>query len=119
MELETLTMIIHASEMNHQRQGLESFWVGDEKWSISCHINRQVCYSHQWDSSLPGHSGRSRIPRELAAMRLQLLPTAITEDLGEGDVRNAGYWPQIAEMNMKGMISGSPDPCIFPFVEER
>ena len=83
MELETLTMIIHASEMNHQRQGLESFWVGDEKWSISCHINRQVCYSHQWDSSLPGHSGRSRIPRELAAMRLQLLPTQSPKE-GQG-----------------------------------
>ena len=31
---------------------------------------------------------------------------------------NAGYWPQIAEMHMKGMISVSPDSCIFSYIEK-
>ena len=29
-----------------------------------------------------------------------------------------GYWPQIAEMHMKGMISVSLDYCIFPYIEK-
>ena len=30
------------------------------------------------------------------------------------DVKNAGYWSQIAEVDIRGMISVSPDSCIFP-----
>ena len=29
------------------------------------------------------------------------------------------YWPQIDEVYMKGMISLSPDSCIFPYVEKH
>ena len=29
------------------------------------------------------------------------------------DVKNAGYWSQIAEVDSRGMISVSPDSCIF------
>ena len=45
---------------------------------------------------------------------------------GEGDVRDKkkkknriGFWPQIAEMHMKGMMSILPDSCIFPYIEEH
>ena len=27
-------------------------------------------------------------------------------------------WPQAAEIQMKGMISVSPDTCIFPYIEK-
>ena len=33
---------------------------------------------------------------------------------GNSGCENTGYWPQIAEIHIKGMISMSPDPCIFP-----
>ena len=33
------------------------------------------------------------------------------------DVKNTGNWPQIAEMQKKGMISVSLDSCIFPYIE--
>ena len=30
----------------------------------------------------------------------------------------AGYWPWIAEMHTKGIISMSPDSCIFLYIEK-
>ena len=33
--------------------------------------------------------------------------------------RRAGCWPQIAKAHIKGMISISPDSCIFPYIEKR
>ena len=32
--------------------------------------------------------------------------------------KNIGCWPRIAEMHMKGVGSGSPDSCIFLYMEE-
>ena len=32
---------------------------------------------------------------------------------------NTGYWPQIAKMHIKRMISVSPDSCIFPYLEKH
>ena len=29
------------------------------------------------------------------------------------------HWPQIAEVHIKGMISVSPDSCIFPYTEKH
>ena len=31
---------------------------------------------------------------------------------------NTGYWPLRAKMHVKGMISVSPDSCIFPCIEK-
>ena len=50
-------------------------------------------------------------------IRLQPLPTVSTEELGMW--KNPGYWPQIAEMHMKEMISVSPDSCIFAYTEKH
>ena len=44
-------------------------------------------------------------------MRLQPLPTVSTEEKHR-------ILAQIAEMHMKGMISMSPDSCIFPYIEK-
>ena len=51
----------------------------------------------------------------LAAVRLQPLPVASPEETQ--DV--SGYWPQMAEVHIKGMISVSPDSCILPYIEKR
>ena len=48
----------------------------------------------------------------LAALELQPLPTVSTEELS--GCEHTGYWPQIAEMHMKGMISVSPDSGHLP-----
>ena len=42
-----------------------------------------------------------------------------TEELRIFLKKIAGYWPQIAEMHMKGMTSVSSDPCIFPYIEKH
>ena len=53
----------------------------------------------------------------LAAIRLQpLLLVSLTE---AQDVKSTEYWPQIAETHIKGIISVSPDSCIFPFIEKQ
>ena len=31
---------------------------------------------------------------------------------------NPGYWPQLVKVHIKGMISLSPDFCIFPYIEK-
>ena len=49
-----------------------------------------------------------------APIRLQPLPF---EPQGNSGCENKGYWPQIAELHIKGMISVSPDPCIFIYIE--
>ena len=33
--------------------------------------------------------------------------------------KNTEYWPQIAEVPIKGMTSMSPDSCIFQYIEKR
>ena len=48
----------------------------------------------------------------LAAIRLQPLTEA-------QDVKSTEYWPQIAETHIKGIISVSPDSCIFPYIEKH
>ena len=58
--------------------------------------------------------GEESLPSE--AIRLQPLPTGSPEELG---VKNTGYWPQRAEMHMKGVTSVSPNPCIFPYIEKH
>ena len=51
----------------------------------------------------------------LAATRLQPLPLVSPEETQELKTR---HWPQIAEVYIKGMISVSPDSCIFPYIEK-
>ena len=49
----------------------------------------------------------------LAAIRLQTLPKVSPEE------RKLRMLAQIGEVHMKGMISGSPDSCIFPYTEKH
>ena len=50
-----------------------------------------------------------------AAIRLQPLPMVSPKETQ--DVKT--HWPQIAEVHIKGMISVSPDSCIFPYLEKH
>ena len=58
--------------------------------------------------------GKNTCP--LAAIRLQPLPIVSGEEVQ--DVKSTGFWPQIAEVHIKGMISVSPDSPIFPYSEK-
>ena len=60
--------------------------------------------------------GKEKNICDLSAIRLQPLPTESPEELRKWKI--IGYWPQIAEMHMKGMISVSPDSWIFPYIEK-
>ena len=64
-----------------------------------------------------GDSRKGNNTCDLAGVGLQPLPTVSPN--GDQDVINTGYWPQIAETHIKGMISVSPDSCIFPYVEKH
>ena len=91
---------------------------GSENWNISCHISKQECHSHQrflpskYESLNP--KGTEEGEQYLRPGRLQDVATPSGEHWGTQDPENIGYWPQGAEMHMKGMISVSLDSCIFP-----
>ena len=44
----------------------------------------------------------------------QMAATPYSESWENSGCKNTRYWPQIAEVHVKGMISVCPDPCIFP-----
>ena len=74
-------------------------------------VNRAVTIIS--DSSPPGQSGR-RISAWSGSH--QAVATPYRENWRTHDVNNHRILAQIAEMNMKGVISVSPDSCVFPFV---
>ena len=51
------------------------------------------------------------LPAIAATVEGELVSPEETQDV------KTGYWPQIAEVHIKGMISVSPDSCIFPVIE--
>ena len=55
----------------------------------------------------PDESQEAKNTCPLAAIRLQPLPIESREEAQ--DVKSPGFWPQIAEVDIKGMISVSPD----------
>ena len=52
----------------------------------------------------------------LAGISLESLPTVSPKEAQDG--KNTVYWPQREEVHRKGMISASPDSCIFPYIRE-
>ena len=52
--------------------------------------------------------------RDVAAIK----PSATTATPDAAPWGNSGYWAQVAEVHIKGMISVSPDSCIFPYIEK-
>jgi len=68
----------------------------------------------EWVSSEGTQEGKNTC--HLAAVRLQPLPAASLEET-QGVKKE--YWPQIAEVRIRGMISVSPDSCIFSYIEKH
>ena len=54
-----------------------------------------------------GGTQEGKKPCYLAAIKLQPFPKASPEEAQ--NVKTTGYWPQIAEVHIKGMTSVSPD----------
>ena len=62
-------------------------------------------------------------PRDLPNPGIQLRYPALQADslLSEPPRKpeSTGYWPQRAEVQIKGIISLSPESCIFPYTEKH
>ena len=92
-----------------------------EKWNTSCYVNKEGCHSHQWLQFSNVSWWAIRTPRKekntchLVAIRLQPLPAESPKEAQ--DVKNTGYWPLIAGVPMKGMISVRIDSCIFSYIK--
>ena len=54
-----------------------------------------------------------------AAIKLHLLPTAITEDLGEGGCENRRILAPDSRDEYERNDFREPRSCIFPYIEER
>ena len=96
-----------------------------ELWmkNIACHrVNKGYC-SHQAITLQP--------PQQWALRELTMetgCPLSNHQTLqpsnpnstpwGDSGWESPGYWPQMAEVRIKGMISVSPDSCIFPYMEK-
>ena len=90
--------------------------------NVACHISKQRMlqpsshYSHS-DGEPWGNSGRRQMSCPLPSPQ-SLQPPPKDAPWGDSGWQSTGYWPQIAEVRIKGMISGSPDSCIFPYIEK-
>ena len=73
------------------------------------------CSHHRWWAGEPwGNSWRKEY-RHLEVTRLHSLPTVRPEETRDVKTESG---PQTAEIHSKGMISVSPDFCIFPHIEK-
>ena len=100
-------------------------WLFATPWTIAHPAPLSMGFSRQeyWgglpfptpgDLPTPGIKLKSPVPPALQADSL------LFESPGKSgrDFKHTGYWPQITEMHMKGMISISPNSCIFPYIEK-
>ena len=46
-------------------------------------------------------------------------PPAAASPLRRLRMRKHGYWPHTAEVHSKGMLSVSPDSCVFPYIKKH
>ena len=93
------------------------------KWSRSGHVSGQGCHSHQgpqppWTVSwwALGDSGRKE---HLPAAWQPSGFMAQSEPWGDSGCENTGCEPQLSEVHIKGVISASPDPGLFPHTERH
>ena len=76
----------------------------------------EIAATTESDLVSPEGTQKGKNTCHLAAIRLQSLPTVSPEEAQ--DVKT-GFWPQIVEMHIKEIISVSPDPCNFPYIEKH
>ena len=85
-----------------------------EKWSISGHVSKQGCHSHQWFQ--PSRANRKE--NNTCNLVLQTIPSGCSHSLWWTLREKKGYWLQMAEKHMKKRISVSPESCIFLYTEK-
>ena len=95
-------------------------WKPDEKWTISCSISKQ----RTSQASSPPHyelvnpEGTWEGKKYLPSSSHQTTATPYNEPWGNSGWENTGYWPQVADVYIKGKISVSPDSCIYSHTEK-
>ena len=87
-----------------------------EKWSLSCPVHKQGYHNHQRTAALQYEPVS---PKGTQEGEEYLWSVICDLPQGRSGCENPGYWLQMAEMHMKGMISVSPNSCIFPFIEKH
>ena len=85
-------------------------------------VNKDVtvisdCSNHEWWAGMPKYTQEGK--EYLPFSSHQIAATPCSEAWGNSGYGNTGYWPQIAEVHNKGMISVTPDTCIFPYTEKH
>ena len=108
-----------------ESQSVRNDWVTDtfraetsEKWNISCHVGKQrMSRSSAISATTRWWAGELQATQEeyLLSSSLQTIATPYSEPWRNSGSENTGYWPQMAEMYIKRMISVSPDSCIFQY----
>ena len=95
-----------------------------KKWNISCRISKQGRSQLSAIATITVESWwalrelrKEGIPA-LYHSSHQTTVTSCGEPWGNAGCGNTGYRPQTAEVHTKGMISVSPDCCIFPYTEK-
>ena len=87
--------------------------------AISVH---KGCCSHQAVTlQPPGRWALRELRMEtgcLPSSSQPLKPTPNSVPWGDSGWESTGHWPQMAEVQIKGMISVSPDSCTFPCIEK-
>ena len=101
-------------EETQQTRSIRKYTKTLEKWSISYHVNKQGCHSHQWSQP----SRASRKENNTCNLVLQTIPSGCSHSLWWTLRKNTGYWLQIAEMHMKERISVRLESCVFPYTEK-
>ena len=75
-----------------------------QKWSISCHINKQGCHKSSEDCRSPGHPGRRTIPA------IQQ-PSGCSHSLQWALRENTGCWPQMLRCLWKEWFQWAQTPA--------
>ena len=93
----------------------------EEKQNICCHTSKQRMSQSSAIAALqyePVSPEDTQEEEYLLSSSHQTASTLYSEPRGNSGCESTGYWPQIAEVPMKGMISASPDSCISPYIEK-
>ena len=83
-------------------------------------VTKRSC-SHQQPQPpcIPWRWALKKLQKETKNACLQAAVTPKGAAWGNSGRENTGYWPQIAEVDIKGLISVSPDSCIFSYIEKQ
>ena len=108
----TITTILLYNSLSHK--------IHCEWKNVACHISKQRMLqpsSHHIRATPKGSPEGTQDTNRMPAIK-PLQPPRNSAPRGDSGWENTGFWPRIAEVHIKGMISTSPDFCIFPYIEK-